>query len=171
MLHVLKSNNAAAAAIVVAGAGAATIAGAWFFQYVLGYQPCPLCLEQRIPYYVAIVLAALVAAAALREAPRWVLVAGLVLTALVMLAGAGLGAYHAGVEWQWWPGPTDCSGPVNNLGSARDLLNQMQTTTVIRCDEVALRILGLSLAGWNVLIALGLAAVALWGAAAARRAA
>jgi disulfide bond formation protein DsbB len=117
------------------------------------------------------VLAALVAAAALREAPRWVLVAGLVLTALVMLAGAGLGAYHAGVEWQWWPGPTDCSGPVNNLGSARDLLNQMQTTTVIRCDEVALRILGLSLAGWNVLIALGLAAVALWGAAAARRAA
>jgi disulfide bond formation protein DsbB len=165
----IRARPAATAAIAVAVAGAATILGAWFFQLVLGLQPCPLCLEQRIPYYVAIPLAAVVAALALRGAPRAALVGGLVVVALVMLWGAGLGAYHAGVEWRWWPGPQDCSGPLNNLGSARDLLKQIQSVSVVRCDEAAWRFLGLSLAGYNVLIALAMAVVATWGAVAAVR--
>jgi disulfide bond formation protein DsbB len=165
----IRARPAAAAAVAVATLGAATIAGAWFFQYALGLQPCPLCLEQRTPYYIAIPLAVIVAVAALRHAPRAVVAGGLVVIALAMLWGAGLGVYHAGVEWHWWPGPQDCSGPVTSFGSARDLLKQIQSTSVVRCDEAAWRFLGLSLAGYNVLIALAMVALATWGAAATLR--
>ena len=89
---------------------------------------------------------------------------GLVLIALVMLVGVGLGVYHSGVEWKWWAGPSACGGTLGDLGSAGDLLSRVQTTRVIRCDEAAWRFLGISLAGWNVLIAFTLAAIALMGA-------
>jgi len=158
------------AAIVIAIVAAAAILGAFLFQYGLGLQPCPLCLEQRIAYYVAIPLAALVAFAASRKsAPRGLLIAGLAIVALAMLANAGLGIYHAGVEWKFWPGPADCSGPVTNLGRASDLIRQLQNVQVVRCDEAPWRFLGLSLAGYNVLISLALAAIAFWGIRRARR--
>jgi disulfide bond formation protein DsbB len=158
----------ALAALLVAAGGAATILGAYFFQYVLGYLPCPLCFEQRIPYYIAIPLALLVAIAAMKSAPRALVVSGLAIVALIMLGSAGLAAYHAGVEWKWWPGPADCSGPISGMGSAADLLRRMQSETVVRCDDAAWRFLGLSLAGYNVLISIALAMVAGWGAAMAR---
>ena len=85
------------------------------------------------------------------------------LLALAALANAWLGAYHAGVEWGFWQGPTDCTGPVGNLGSAGSLLERLDTVKVIRCDEVQWRFLGLSLAGYNVLISLLMAAIAAWG--------
>jgi disulfide bond formation protein DsbB len=84
------------------------------------------------------------------------------------LWNAGLGTYHAGIEWKWWPGPQDCSGPIDSLGSANDLLRQLESINVVRCDEAAWRFLGLSLAGYNVLISLALAAVAIWGLLAGR---
>jgi len=159
----VRKNPAAAAALLVAAGGAATILGAYFFQYILGIAPCPLCLEQRIPYYVAIPLALVAAIAALRGAPRPLVGGGLVLLVIAMLINAGLGVYHAGVEWKFWEGPRDCSGPISNFGNAGSLLQQMETTSVVRCDEAAWRFLGLSLAGYNVLISLALAAIALWG--------
>lgn len=161
---VMGNEPAAAAGIIVALGGMAAILGAWFFQYALGYLPCELCLQQRIPYYVTIPLAVIVAAGALRDWPQPLLRGGLVVIALVMLAGAGLGVYHAGVEWKWWAGPSACGGTLGELGSAGDLLSRVQTTRVIRCDEAAWRLFGVSLAGWNVLIALALAAIALGGA-------
>jgi disulfide bond formation protein DsbB len=91
------------------------------------------------------------------------LLAGLAILALATLANAGLGAYHSGVEWGFWKGPTDCSGPVVNLGNAADLLSKLDTVKVVRCDEVQWRFLGLSLAGYNVLISLLMAAIAAWG--------
>jgi disulfide bond formation protein DsbB len=142
---------------------AASLAGAWFFQLVLDIQPCPLCLEQRYAYYLAVPLGALLAFAALKRAPRAVLVAGLLVLALAALGNAGLGVYHSGVEWQFWPGPTDCTGPVGNLGAAGSLLDRLNTVKVIRCDEVQFRFLGISLAGYSVLISLLMAAIAGWG--------
>jgi disulfide bond formation protein DsbB len=136
---------------------------------VLDIQPCPLCLEQRYAYYLAIPLAILVAIAAAREAPRALTVAGLVLLAAAALGNAGLGAYHAGVEWGLWQGPTDCTGPIGGLGSAGGLLDRLDSVKVIRCDEVQWRFLGLSLAGYNVLISLLMAALAAWGVKAPRR--
>ena len=120
-------------------------------------------------YYVAIPLAVLIAVAAKRGAPRSVLLGGLAVLALVLLWSAGLGAYHAGVEWNWWPGPQDCAVAPPALGTGGSLLEQMQKTRVVPCDEAAWRFLGLSLAGWNALISFGLAAVAVAGIASERK--
>jgi disulfide bond formation protein DsbB len=149
----------------------ATLAGAWFFQLVLEILPCPLCLEQRYSYYASVPLAALVAFGAARAAPRNLLLAGLLILALMALGNAGLGAYHAGVEWGFWKGPTDCTGPVGNLGSAGNLLERLDTVKVVRCDEVQWRFLGVSLAGYNVLISLLMAAIGAWGVARTARSA
>ena len=157
------ANPVATASLLILLVAAATIAGAWFFQLVLDIQPCPLCLEQRYAYYALIPLSALIAIGAMRGGPRGVLLVGLVLLALAALANAALGTYHAGVEWGFWKGPTDCTGPVGNLGSAGSLLERLDTVKVVRCDEVQWRFLGISLAGYNVLISLSMAAIAAWG--------
>ena len=159
----MSANPALTAALAVAIIAAATLAGAWFFQLVLDIRPCPLCLEQRYAYYLALPLGALVAFAAMKGAPRPVLLVGLAILVLAALGNAWLGTYHAGVEWGFWQGPTDCTGPVGNLGSAGNLLERLDTVKVIRCDEVQWRFLGLSLAGYNVLISLLMAAIAAWG--------
>ena len=159
----MAGNPALTAALAIAGIAAATIAGAWFFQLVLGLVPCPLCLEQRYAYYLAVPLGALVAIAAAKDAPRPVLLAGLALLTLAALANAVLGGYHAGVEWKFFQGPTDCTGPVGNLGSAGNLLSRLDTVKVIRCDEIQWTFLGLSLAGYNALISLLMAAIGAWG--------
>ena len=167
----LAADPATVAALAIAATAAATLAGAWFFQLVLDIKPCPLCLEQRYAYYLAVPLALVVAFAAARGAPRPLLLAGFAVLLLAALANAWLGGYHAGVEWKFWPGPNDCSGPVVDLGNAGTLLQRLDTVKVIRCDEVQWRFLGLSLAGYNVLISLAMAMMALWGIVAAKRAA
>jgi disulfide bond formation protein DsbB len=159
----MRARPITAAAIAIAVIGAATILGAWFFQYGLGYRPCPLCLDQRIAYYFAIPLAVLLMLGESVGASRRVLLAGLAMIAIAMMWNAGLGAYHAGVEWKWWAGPRDCSGPLDSLGSAGSLLRDLESIRVVRCDEAAWRFLGLSLAGYNVLISLALAAIAFLG--------
>ena len=156
-------NPAFTAALAIAIIAAATLAGAWFFQLVLDIRPCPLCLEQRYVYYLVFPLGFLVALVAVRQGPRPVLLAGLLVLGFAALGNAWLGGYHSGVEWGLWQGPTDCTGPVGNLGSAGDLLKRLETVKVVRCDEVQWRFLGLSLAGYNVLISLLMAAIAAWG--------
>ena len=157
------SHAAMLPALAIAAIGVATIAGAWFFQLVLEVLPCELCLEQRYAYYISIPLALLTAIAARQGAARPLLVGLFGLLALVALANAGLGVYHAGVEWGFWQGPTACTGPINDLGQAGSLLDRLSTVKVIRCDEVQWRFLGLSLAGYNVLISGLMALLALWG--------
>jgi disulfide bond formation protein DsbB len=171
MQALTRSRPAVAAAVLVAAGGAATILGAYYFQYVMGLRPCPLCLEQRIAYYVSIPLAVVVAIAAGRGAPRGVGAVGLGVIALAMLFNSGFALFHAGIEWKWWPGPQECSGPLTDLSTGGDLLSSLTNLTIVRCDEAAWRFLGLSLAGYNVLISLALAAIAAWGAAAVWRAA
>jgi disulfide bond formation protein DsbB len=165
-----RSRPAVTAAVLVAAGGAATILGAYYFQYVMALRPCPLCLDQRIAFYVSIPLALAVAIVASRGAPRGVVTAGLSVIALAMLFNSGLALFHAGVEWKWWPGPQECSGPLTDLSSGGDLLSSLTNLTIIRCDEAAWRFLGLSLAGYDVLISFVLAAIAAFGAAAAWRA-
>src|SRR5919197_1436779 len=118
-------------ALAIAVVAAATLAGAWFFQLVLDIRPCPLCLEQRYAYYLAVPLALVVAFAAARRAPRQIALAGFAVLLLAALANAWLGGYHAGVEWQFWQGPTDCSGPVADLGSAGTLLQRLDTEKAV----------------------------------------
>ena len=164
----LRGQPLAAAAVAIALGATATILGAWFFEYVLGYIPCPLCLQQRIAYYIAIPLAAIIAAGALARWPRNLLAAGLAIVAIAMVVNAALGVYHSGVEWKWWLGPQSCGAGFSNLSSG-SLLERAQSARIVRCDEAAWRFLGLSLAGYNVLISLALAGIAAFGARAAMR--
>jgi disulfide bond formation protein DsbB len=165
----IAENPALMAALAITAIAAVTLAGAWFFELVLNIKPCPLCLEQRYAYYLAIPLGALTARAAWGSAPRRLLIAAFAILLAAALGNAWLGGYHAGVEWQFWPGPAECSGPIGNLGSAGNLLERLDTVKVVRCDEVQWRFLGLSLAGYNVLISLLMAAIALWGFVAAAK--
>ena len=105
-------NPALVAALAIAVIAAATLAGAWFLQLVLDIRPCPLCLEQRYAYYLAIPLRRADRARGGEGCPARRILAGLALLALATLGNAGLGTYHAGVEWGFWQGPTDCTGPV-----------------------------------------------------------
>jgi len=159
----LRRDPAAAAALAICVLSAATIIGAWYFQYVLKLAPCPLCLEERLPYHIVIPLSLLMAIAAFARAPRALIIVGFVAIMATVLCGAALAAYHAGVEWRWWPGPTDCTGPVTDFSAKGPLLNQLQSVQVVRCDEAAWRFLGISLAGYNALISLALAAIAAFG--------
>ena len=109
----MASRPVLAAAVAVAVVGAATILGAWFFQYGLGIKPCPLCLEQRYAYYFAVPLAAMVALGDQAGASRKVLLGALIAIAAGMLWNAGLGVYHSGVEWKL------VAGSAGMLGRAR----------------------------------------------------
>jgi len=159
LLQDITPLRAAAGVLLVAFA---TIAGAWVFEWA-GYAPCELCLMQRWAYYAGVPLAALVAIIAARG-PRGLAGAGLALLGLIFLGGMIFGAYHAGVEWGFWPGPTGCTGALTKADSMQDFLKQLETTKVVRCDAVAIRILGLSLAGWNAVMSAVMAALALIGA-------
>ncbi|HWV52320.1 disulfide bond formation protein B [Pseudorhodoplanes sp.] len=162
--HMKRNEPVRLAAGTVAILGLATILGAWFFQLVMRLPPCPLCLEQRYAYYFSIPLAVLVLLGVSYGASRKVLTAALVVIALAMLWNAGLGGYHAGVEWKFWEGPRDCSGGLGDLGTAGGLLESLKTIRVVRCDEIPWSFLGISLAGYNAIISLVLSLIAAWGA-------
>jgi disulfide bond formation protein DsbB len=149
-------------ALVILAIAVSSIAGAFLFE-ALGYAPCELCLKERIPYYAAIPFAGLAALFAARG-PRDLSHAALSILALIFSGSAIFGAYHAGVEWGFWPGPMECSGPLDRAASVNDFLKQLQTFKLTRCDAPALRILRLSLAGWNAVVSAGLAALAVAGA-------
>jgi disulfide bond formation protein DsbB len=152
MLNSLSPQRAAALIFAIA---LATIAGAWIFEY-LGYAPCDLCLKQRWAYYAGVPLA--LATALLAPRNQSIARAGLAVLALLWLGSMVFGVYHSGVEWKWWPGPSTCGAQSGFSGGLPDL-----SRPVILCDKAAIRILGLSLAGWNAVISLGLTLLALAG--------
>jgi disulfide bond formation protein DsbB len=166
----LRADPAAGAALAIFIISAATILGAWFFEYVLKYPPCELCLEERLPYHIVIPLSLLLTIAALVKAPQKILTVGFIAVLIVLICGAVLGGYHAGVEWHFWPGPTACTGSLNNLSAGGSILGQLQSINVVQCDQAAWRFLGISLAGYNVLISLAMVTVALYGLLARRSA-
>jgi disulfide bond formation protein DsbB len=146
---------------LLAGAGSAVLLIAALGFQAAGYAPCELCILQRWPHVAAVLLAGLV----------WVTGRVRVLAALGLIAAvvaSALAVYHAGVELAWWEGPTHCSGGVGDLArlSTQDLMTQLQAAPVVRCDEIAWSFLGLSMAGWNAILSVGLAG--LWALAVRR---
>ena len=139
---------------------AAMLLGAFGFQHPGGFAPCKMCFWQRWPHGAAVLIGAVL----LLGAPRLLIWAG----ALAAAVTSGIGAYHAGVEWRWWPGPTSCSGSGANLSSMNgsDLLSTDTPSGIVMCDEIVWQMLGLSMAGWNALISLAL--VVIWLMAARR---
>ena len=145
--------NAKTLMLVAAAGSLALLLGAFAFQ-ALGYAPCKLCIWQRWPHGVAIGAGALVLAVG-----PWLLL-GLA-GALGALTSAGLGVYHTGVEMGWWEGPSSCSGGGDGLAgmTGDQLLSLDAPVDIVMCDEVAWAFLGLSMASWNAMISLLLAAI------------
>ncbi|MHA3916501.1 disulfide bond formation protein B [Halovulum sp. GXIMD14793] len=130
--------------LLAAGGSAVLFLGALGFQYLADMAPCKLCIWQRWPHGIAIVLGLLYLVAA---SWRPLLIFG----ALAALTTAGIGVYHAGVEQHWWPGPDTCtSGPVADV-STDELFNQIMAAPLVRCDEIPWSMLGISMAGWNAI--------------------
>ncbi len=144
---------------------AVTILGALGFEHIGGYQPCALCLMQRTPYYIGAPLAAVTVAALMMNAPRMPVMALFAALALLALYNVGLGTYHSGIEWKFWDGPASCSG-AGNIGG--DILGSLQNETAPSCTDAVWRFLGLSFAGWNVVVSLLLAGLAITGLAITR---
>ena len=145
------------AAFVVALASIAILGAAFAFQYIGKLAPCELCILQRWPYVATIALGLLGLWAGRMRQPA--LTRGLLaLAGLVFLVGAGVAAYHVGVEQKWWQGPTTCTG-IGDVGSVQDLLKKIESAPVVRCDEIAWSLFGISMAGYNFLLSLALAAI------------
>ena len=159
--HHLQRITAKDCALALFVISLATISGAWIFEY-FGYLPCELCLKQRWAYYTGVPLAGLLTASLALQIP-YVPRLGFALLMLLWFGSCLFGIYHSGVEWQFWPGPTDCTGSLTKAPSINDFLQQLETVKVVRCDAVAIRILGLSLAGWNAVISLAMAMIAALG--------
>ena len=146
-------------AAIVFSIAFATILLAHIFERYGGYAPCPLCLQERYAYYFAVPasIAAFFAARAEAFGATRIL---LLLIAVAFLINAGLGVYHSGIEWKWWPGPSTCSGEVPiKWGEGGPVMGQL-----IRCDEAPWRFLLLSFAGWNAVVSAVVAGIAAYGA-------
>ena len=152
-------------ALALAAAMALVVGSALAFEHIGGYIPCALCLTQREPYYAGVPLMLLAAAATKFNAPACVSRGLLVIGGLLMVYGMVLGVYHSGVEWQWWAGPETCATAADGVTKdAGNLLADLNDKRPPSCDKAALRVLGLSFAGWNVLASAALAYAAFRGA-------
>jgi disulfide bond formation protein DsbB len=144
----------------------AVIATALASEIFGGLVPCALCLQQRWPYYIAIPI--LIVCGLARGSAPASSAPLLALVGLIFLVGAGLAAYHAGVEYKWWAGPSGCGSGTSLADNTRALLQALQNEKVVRCDEAAFTLFGLSMAGYNFLASLALAALSGLGYLAAR---
>lgn len=135
--------KARALALVIPGV---LMAGALGSQYLGGLAPCEMCLWQRWPHYAAIGLAAL-AFVLPQRALVW-------LAALAILISGGIGIFHAGVEYHWWEGLTQCS-QVPGSGGSGNILADIMKTPLVRCDQAQWSLFGISLAGYNAIVSVG----------------
>ncbi len=160
----MKLLSPRAAPALLAHGSAALLLGALAFQHWGGLQPCVLCLWQRWPHVVAIA-AGFVGMFLIRHGSREPAGWATLLAALALAVTAGIGAYHAGVELHWWEGTASCGATGPTGTSAAALRDRLLAAPVVRCDEIAWSLLGISMAGWNFLVSGALALVGLKGGA------
>jgi disulfide bond formation protein DsbB len=139
---------------VLLAASAAIVGTALLSQYVGGLQPCELCLYQRWPYYAAIVATAVALLSGGDKAMRGIVM----LCALLFAASTVLAFYHVGVEQHWFAGPTACTGSVTGATSIEALKAQLLARQPVSCDTPAWHLFGVSMAGWNLLASVLIAA-------------
>jgi len=142
-------------------ASIAILAAAFAFQFIGGLHPCALCLWQRYPYAAVIGLAGLGAGLARAGVKRPHLAVFMGLCALAFLIDAGIAGFHVGVEQAWWDGLATCSGTVSGAASLDELRDRLLAAPVVRCDEIAWSLFGISMAGYNFLMALALGLLSL----------
>jgi disulfide bond formation protein DsbB len=143
------------------GAAIAALCIAWIAQYGFGLAPCELCYWQRYGYWAAIAIGLVAIFAPTGSALRRIL---LWLLALAFLVTAGIALFHVGVEQKWWQGLATCSGDLGGAVSTQDILDAIENAPIVRCDEPAFVLFGISMAGYNLIFALALALFTLRGA-------
>ena len=149
--------------LVAAAVISAAVLAAVHILEALGWPPCELCLKEREVFWTTLAIAVAGRLSALRLA----LAARIACVALAVGFGVSLvlAGYHAGVEWRWWAGPTACTGGGLHGkltgASIGAVFGGGRTLHIVRCDEAAFRVLGLSLAGWNALLSAALCLVSL----------
>ena len=136
-------------------ASAIVLGSALLSQYWGGLAPCELCLLQRWPWAAAIVISLVALVAGSRPALPWV---ALVL-AIVFALSVGFAFYHVGVEQHWFAGPSACTASGGGALTLEEMKRQIIGTAPVLCDRVQWSLFGVSLAGWNLLASLGMAAV------------
>ena len=137
------------------------ILSALAFEHIGGYIPCKLCLEQRQPWYAGIPVAAIAVVSLFLKWPSFVSRGLLLIVGLVLVYSMVLGIHHSGVEWGFWEGPGDCGAVEGGISSdAGNFLQQLAQSVPPSCTDAALRVFGLSFAGWNALVSLALAVLA-----------
>lgn len=138
--------------VLFAGLVATLMLGSAFTFQLFGYPPCDLCWWQRYPY-MAIMGVSLLAMTILKNMPQRVLLLAL---ALLFLTDAGIAGFHVGVEQRWWEGLSTCSSFVSITDDVNAALESIMNAPLVRCDEIAWSLFGISMAGYNMLIALGM---------------
>jgi disulfide bond formation protein DsbB len=144
-------------AVFVLVASAAVMAVVLLSQYWGGLAPCELCLSERWPWDVAIVIAFVAAMVGSRAALPWVAL----LLAAVFAVGSALAFYHVGVEQHWFAGPSACTAAGGTPETLDALKAQLLHQQPVRCDEPAWTLFGISLAGWNFLASLTMTCICL----------
>ncbi len=139
------------AVVLLLGSGG-LLAGAYGFQYLGDLQPCVLCLYQRVPHAVVVILALAALVFAPRPAAAW----AVGLAGLAVLIGAGIAGFHVGVEQHWWEGMAEC-GSAANANTLEALRAQLLAQPVARCDEVPWSLFNVSMAGYNFAFSMALA--------------
>ena len=128
----------------------APLAVAFAAQYWGGLQPCELCIWQRYAHLAVIAVAAI----ALLLPPAKAQFLFTLGAGSLLLMSAGLALFHVGVEWKWWQGPSACSGGSLIGLDPKEAARRLMETPLVRCDEIAWSLLGVSMAGYNFLISL-----------------
>ena len=127
---------------------------AYFIQYVLKHQPCNLCLIERIPYFLSIIIISIFFITTKFEK------LSLIILSLIFFSATLISFYHFGLEQGFIRESLVCNLNIesNNL-SKEAILNQLKTVPV-SCKDVTFKIFGLSLATFNVFISLALGVIA-----------
>ena len=151
VLQVMRQPHTALSACLLASL--MLLLGAFAFEYIGGLAPCKLCIWQRWPHALVIVCAGI----GLARTDKRLWLTG---TALSALTTSGIGLYHLGVEQKWWSGPSGCSSQMGSNLDLSELTDSLLAMPVVKCDEVAWELLGLSMAGWNMVLSAGIALIA-----------
>lgn len=130
------------ALILSALASTGLLAGAFSFEIIVGLPPCNLCIWQRWPHAIIIAIA-VIGLIAIKQ--NWILL----LIVLSAISTGLIGLYHSGVEQEWWSGPSGCSNQMNSYKDISSLTTSLLEMPVVKCDEIAWSLMGISMAGWN----------------------
>ncbi len=137
--------------MILGGLSAAALSAALISQYAFDMHPCFLCLWQRIPYAVVILLSIMGGIATKQMGIKYGAF-NIALCGIAFFINSGIAFYHVGVEQQWWS--SGCSVPNLSTLSPEDMMAVIQSAPAVSCGDIQFELFGISMAGYNVVLCL-----------------